>query len=95
MVLGRSVVIGVCDRGAKASWRDRGIVDRSSCLIVLSCWTDVSGSTKVSVEEWRESDMAGFARSLRLVLDGAGWLGHDVVWGLTRLLLICSRGFLR
>ena len=36
MVLGRSVVMGVCDRGAKANWRDRGIVDKSSCLMVLS-----------------------------------------------------------
>ena len=35
MVLGRSVVMGVCDRGAKANWRDRGIVDKSSCLMVL------------------------------------------------------------
>ena len=63
MVLGHSVVMGVCDRGAKASWRDRGILDKSSCLMVL--------------------------------LDGVRWLGHAAVDGWTRLLFICSKGFLR
>ena len=74
MVLGHSVVMGVCDRGVKANWRDSGIVDRSSCLMVSSCWTDVSGSTKVSVEEWREPDMAGFARLSRYCwMERDGW----------------------
>ena len=71
-------MMGVCDRGAKANWRDSGIVDRSSCLIVSSCWTDVLGLTRVSVEEWRESDMAGFARSLRYCwMEQDGW---DMLW---------------
>ena len=34
----------------------------------------VSGSTNVSVEDWRESDMAGFARSLRYCwMEQGGW----------------------
>ena len=34
----------------------------------------MSGLTKVSVEEWRESDMAGFARLLRYCwMERDGW----------------------
>ena len=36
MVLGCSVVMGVCDRGAKANWRERVMVDKSSCLMALN-----------------------------------------------------------
>ena len=34
----------------------------------------MSGLTRVSVEEWRESDMAGFARSSRYCwMERGGW----------------------